>query len=265
MVTEFRGTSDGRTAPGDRTAGYQSWQRLTFMHWRVPVDEMQNLLPAPLTVDSFDGSAWIGLVPFSMERIRPWWSPAVPGVSWFLETNVRTYVRHPDGQTGVWFFSLEANSALAVWIARQFWNLPYYRAALTLDRVVAESVEQTDYTGVRRNSEGTRYRLSVRVPKGEVQKEAPTGTLEHFLVERYLLFARDRKGRLFTGRVHHVPYRICTAEVEIAENSLVDACGCRLADPRRPDHIAYSDGVDVRVSPLTHLSEAGTPGRGGPN
>ncbi|MFN8706453.1 MAG: YqjF family protein, partial [Planctomyces sp.] len=116
------------------TAGYQEWRRLLFLHWRVPVEDVQRLLPRGLEVDEFDGSAWLGVVPFSMERIRPWWSPAVPGISWFLETNVRTYVVDRQGVRGVWFFSLDADQWLAVKIARRFWYLPYRHAVLSLQQ-----------------------------------------------------------------------------------------------------------------------------------
>lgn len=244
----------GSPGPGIIIAGYQSWRRLTFIHWRVPVESIQWLLPNPLKVDSFDGSAWIGLVPFSMERIRPWWSPSVPGISWFLETNVRTYVRHPDGTTGVWFFSLEATSWLAVTIARNVWNLPYYRAKLSLTRSQQGDSERIVYQGVRRGDPRTAYQLSVEIPANRQPSEAAPGTLEHFLVERYTLFAVDHRGSLFTGQVHHDPYRICSARVEMQQNSLVDASGCCIEHPEAPDHVAWSDGVDVVVSPLARLS-----------
>ncbi len=244
----------GSARPGIIVAGYQSWRRLTFIHWRVPVESIQRLLPNPLRVDSFDGSAWIGLVPFSMERIRPWWSPSVPGISWFLETNVRTYVRHPDGTTGVWFFSLEANSWLAVTIARRIWNLPYYRAVLSLSSSRRDAAERINCQGIRRVDAQIGYRLTTEVPVSRSPAEAVPGSLEHFLVERYTLFAVDHQGSLFSGQVHHDPYQICPASVEIQLNSLVDASGCCIEHPETPDHVAWSDGVDVVVSPLVRLS-----------
>lgn len=120
--------------PDGSPVGYQSWRDLAFIHWRVPIEEIQALLPDPLMVDTFDGSAWVGLVPFAMRKVRPWWSPSVSGISNFLETNVRTYV-HKDGRDpGVWFFSLEASQSLAVRLARKFWNLPYYYAGMSLNK-----------------------------------------------------------------------------------------------------------------------------------
>ncbi|MBX3416896.1 MAG: DUF2071 domain-containing protein [Pirellulaceae bacterium] len=106
-----------------RTAGFQKWTCLTFIHWRVSAETIQALLPPFLRVLEYDGTGWLGLVPFSMEKIRPWWSPPIPGISWFLETNLRTYVVDSEGREGVWFFSLDANSRLAVGVARKVWHL----------------------------------------------------------------------------------------------------------------------------------------------
>jgi uncharacterized protein len=110
MVTQQQLTQ----RPPERAIGFQRWRDLLFMHWRVPAEQLQSVIPAPLQLETFDGSAWIGLVPFAMRDVRPWWSPAVAGISNFLETNVRTYVVHPETGPGVWFFSLDATSRLAV-------------------------------------------------------------------------------------------------------------------------------------------------------
>ena len=91
-------------------SGYQNWRHLVFLHWRVNPQQLQTHLPPGLTIETFDGSAWLALVPFAMENVRPWWSPSVPGISWFLETNLRTYVRHESGLSAVWFFSLDARA-----------------------------------------------------------------------------------------------------------------------------------------------------------
>ena len=104
----------------------QAWRNLAFLHWRMPVDVVQRTLPPGLTVDTFDGAAYIGLVPFYMRRIRPRFLPPVPGLSWFLEVNVRTYVIDHNGVPGVWFYSLDANQWFAVKIARRFFKLPYF-------------------------------------------------------------------------------------------------------------------------------------------
>ena len=243
-------------APAGQTAGYQRWSRLSFLHWRVSAELLQRQLPEGLLIETFDGSAWLGLVPFSMEAVRPWWSPPVPGVSWFLETNVRTYVRSRDGRRGVWFFSLDANKWLAVFIARTFWNLPYFSAALQLKESVPEGVAMPErclfYDGRRRGCAGVDYDITVRVSREEPAVAQP-GTLEHFLVERYLLFCADRRGRLYTGQVHHAPYRIQSVSESRIRESFTGALIPGLALSGVPDHVAYSQGVDVRISPIQPL------------
>lgn len=233
-----------------RTAGYQRWQKLTFVHWRVPAESLQRLIPKELTIEPYDGSAWLGVVPFSMERVRPWWFCPVPGISWFLETNVRTYVVDRRGVRGVWFFSLDANQQLAVSVARTFWHLPYKTAALKLNSQLSGDILQISYSGQRKDSPSAEYSIVVNVDQATSPSPAPDGTLEHFLVERYILFAQLRDGRMMSGEVHHEPYRLRTVKsCEITE-SLTDAMGCPLSQTAF-DHVAYSDGVDVRVSPLT--------------
>src|SRR3954467_6276452 len=118
--------------PDDRPAGFQRWRSLLFLHWEVPVEAVAALLPPGLSVDTFDGRTYVGVVPFTMRDVSPWWSPSVPGVSNFHELNVRTYV-HVGDRPGVWFFSLEAASSIAVIAARPGWHLPYHRAAMSLD------------------------------------------------------------------------------------------------------------------------------------
>ncbi|MFM7057297.1 MAG: YqjF family protein [Planctomycetota bacterium] len=238
----------------DRTAGYQRWANLTFLHWRVPAERIQRQLPAGLEVDTYGGEAWLGVVPFSMERVRPWWSPAVPGISWFLETNVRTYVRGPGGVSGVWFFSLDANQRLAVELARRLWNLPYFRAELSLgereERAGGKLWQHVECAGRRIEQPEGAYSIVVRADAGNPQP-ATAGTLEHFLVERYVLFCVDARGRMFSGRVHHVPYRICPVHQQRVEQTLTGSVGAGLECPGLADHATWSPGVDVRISPLT--------------
>lgn len=238
-------------ATDSRTAGYQEWRQLTFLHWRVAASDLQKLVAPSLTIQEYDGSAWIGVVPFSMERIRPWWSPPVPGVSWFLETNVRTYVVDEHGASGVWFMSLDANQRLAVNIARRFWYLPYKFADLTLERdssLQTSASRQFTYRGLRRETPAADYDISVRVCGGDPKPAVP-GTLEHFLVERYLLFAPRPDGSLMTGQVHHDPYLLRNIDDVSVRQTLTNAAGCDTCGPH-PDQAAFSDGVQVRVSPL---------------
>lgn len=237
--------SDGHAQP--RIVGYQRWSNLAFLHWRVDPDRLQSLIPPELTIETYDGAAWLAFVPFSMERIRPWWGIPVPGISWFAETNVRTYVRHENGQTGVWFFSLEANQRLAVWIARTFWHLNYQSAVIKFQcdgkRMLA--------SGHRRQTPESAYELDLSIHSTNPPVTADSDSLEHFLLERYHLFAQHPDGRYLCGRVHHEPYTFQTAEISTLSNSLFDACDCPVIGP--PDHIVYSPGVDVSVSPLQYI------------
>lgn len=233
-----------------QTAGYQRWQKLAFLHWRVPTSMLQSLIPRELTLEEFDGSAWLGLVPFSMERIRPWWFPAVPGISWFLETNIRTYVVDRNGVRGVWFFSLDANKQLAVSVARNFWHLPYRMAELSM--TVSKSSDGLTVfhcRGTRIDQPPAEYDVVVSVDLRAPATPASADTLEHFLVERYILFAQKPDGELMSGQVHHAPYLIRPILSSRVSQSLSSAEGCPSLISR-PDHAVYSEGVDVRVSPL---------------
>lgn len=238
------------THPEDKTtAGYQSWKKLAFLHWRTPAAGLQRLLPEGLQIEEFDGTAWLGLVPFSMERVRPWWSPPVPGISWFLETNVRTYVVDRQGVSGVWFFSLDANNRLAVTIARKFWHLPYRRASMSLCSAQG-SAARYKYVGKRQELSDAEYDIEIHVDSAQPPQTASQGTLEHFLLERYVLFAPASANRLATGVVHHEPYQFRPVISSRVSQTLTRAEGLNYSADRPPDHAVYSDGVEVRVSPL---------------
>lgn len=237
----------------DRTAGYQRRAGLTFLHWRVPADVLQKQLPQGLTLDTWQGNAWLGVVPFSMERVRPWWSPPVPGISWFLETNVRTYVRGPAGEPGVWFFSLDANQRLAVEIARRVWNLPYRWARLSYsNRETRENSQRiliANYSGTRRESPAASYQIEIAADLNEPRPADPD-TLEYFLVERYLLFCEDSRGGLYSGRVHHEPYRVCPVIRQQIRQTLTTPVLDGSSLPEHAEHALWSPAVDVRISPL---------------
>jgi uncharacterized protein YqjF (DUF2071 family) len=242
-----------RARPAEAAIGYQTWTDLSFLHWRAPPHWLEPLLPRGLTVDTFQGEAWVGLVPFSMSRVRPWWSPPVPGVSWFCETNVRTYVHRRGTDPGVWFFSLDASNSIAVQVARKRWNLNYYRSQMSLER----KDDRVAYRS-RRLWPGTRGaggRIEVRVGDhiGSARSGMPAGlaepgTLEFFLAERYYLYATAHNGSLLRGQVHHVPYPLREASVETCDDSLIRAAGIPISTP--PDHVLFSDGVSVEVFAL---------------
>ena len=229
-----------------RHSGYQTWTNLLFAHWRVPEQTLQTLLPDGLTVETFDGDGWLGMVPFAMDKVRPWWFPAVPGISWFLETNLRTYVTLPDGRSGVWFFSLDATKRLAVRIARKFWHLPYFDADLSLSR----HADGISYGGQRLGQQGAGYQAEMKLDADQQLTVADEGTLEHFLLERYVLFARRPDGQYGLGNVHHTPYPFCTPRSVMVRQTLATAIGCPIDADRQPDHMAFSPGVDVSVDSI---------------
>ena len=256
---------DPAVRPPGRAAGHQKWRHLLFLHWRVEPEVVAAKLPAGLEVDTFDGSAWVGLVPFLMTGVRPWWFTPVPGVSTFPETNVRTYVRcpTPDGrrEPGVYFFSLEAGRSLPVHVARRRWHLPYHRAAMSLTREQAGDRDRVRYRS-RRLWPGTpgvggEIEVTVHGPPAP----AEPGSLEHFLCERYLLFCGgprpSRTAGLLRGRVFHPPYPLRGVTVDRCTDTLVADAGFGV--PPACDHATFSDGVDVAVFPLRGVggSDAG--------
>ncbi len=232
---------DMRETPRGRLVMYQRWRSLLFLHFSLPPEEIQALLPPGLTVDTFPDAAgeeraWVGLVPFRMEGIRPRFVPTVPGTDAFPETNVRTYVHRDGRDPGVWFFSLDAANALACEVARRMWKLPYHEAQMS----VTERMSLRTYRCARRNSTVT-SRIAAKL--GDKLPPAEPGTLEFFLVERYLLYA-FRDNRLLKGRVWHRPYALQRATVTEYDDRLVKATGIT---PRPIEHVLYSPGVDCRI------------------
>lgn len=217
---------------------HQRWRRLLFLHWSWDADAVQATLPAGLTVETWEGRAWLGVVPFSMEGVRPRFCPEVPGLSNFLELNVRTYVRDAAGRTGVWFYSLDCAQPVAVWAARTFFRLPYFHATMR-EEVRADRIR---YASRRRgDAEESRFEYA---PQGEA-RPARAGSLEEFLVERYRLFAAGHEG-LLSGQVWHAPYEIQSAEVREWSIEPLREAGFAMEN-HPPEHVAYAPGVDVRI------------------
>lgn len=221
---------------------HQQWKDLLFVHWEVAPAEVAATLPPGLHVDTFGGKAYLGLVPFFMQGIRPRGLPPVPGISSFLEMNVRTYVHDDEGRPGVWFYSLDANQTLAVTIARRFFHLPYHRATMSARRDKDGLIE---YHCKRR---GLDEKWSTRIIYGsgsELDAPAP-GSLESFLVERYWLYASAPDGSLRAGQVHHPPYPVSEARVEVLTDAACASAGFQI-DQRKPDHVLFSKGVSVEL------------------
>jgi uncharacterized protein len=242
------GVTIDRVAPTIRPAGRsvmrQRWAQLLFLHWAVPVEVLRPLVPGALEIDTFEGRAYVGLVPFTMTGVRPSWAPPVWGLSSFHETNVRTYVHYQGRDPGVWFFSLDAASRVAVITARRLWHLPYHFARMRLTRLSRETI---DYSSERRWPGPVPARCAVRCAIQGQPAPATVGTLKHFLAERYILYAQ-KGGRLFSGRVHHAPYPLQPAEVLALEEDLLAGAGIARPDGAPLAH--YAEEVRVRVFPL---------------
>ena len=235
-----------RVRPVGNPVMYQEWRDLLFLHWEYSVAAIQATLPDGLFVDTFGGKAYLGIVPFFMRNIRPRWLPAVPGVSNFLELNLRTYVYDRAGVPGVWFYSLDANQSLAVAIARRFFHLPYHHAKMKSTRTSAGAIR---YESVRSGDSGRR--CFFEYAPGNAWSEPPPESLEFFLVERYRLYSSAPDG-LRRGAVFHEPYPVCRAEVTAWDENLLPLNGFSPTG-RPPDHVLMSRGVDVTVFPLERL------------
>jgi hypothetical protein len=213
----------------------QTWYNLLFAHWPVPPDVMRRAVPGALELDTFDGQAWIGVVPFGMSRVYPRWTFAVPWLSYFLELNVRTYVTR-DGKPGVYFFSLDAANPIAVELARRWYRLPYFNARMTMQPGLGArgAGGWIEYHSLRthRNAPPAEFKSRYR-PVGEVFLSRP-GTLEYFLTERYCLYTTMPNGEVYRGEIHHPPWPLQVAEAEIDVNTMTSPClsphGARLPD-----------------------------------
>lgn len=223
---------------------YQKWRELLFLHWKVSTDWIQSTLPSGLTVDTYNNDAYLGVVPFLMRDIRPRFFPTVPGISDFLEFNVRTYVFDSKGKPGVWFYSLDASQFLAVKIARYFFKLPYYKATMSSTIVDGYHTYLSKRTDTQ---ECSRFKFK---PIEDLEKPNPS-SLEFFLIERYLLYAFDASSnKIRCGRVYHEPYPLQSVHLEEIHHPLSNhPIFNSISGP--PIHQIYSPGVDVLVYPLT--------------
>jgi uncharacterized protein YqjF (DUF2071 family) len=199
----------------------QSWHDLLFAHWPLDPDALRPLVPASLPLDVFDGRVWIGVIPFHMTNVALRGTPALPGLSAFPEMNVRTYVTL-GGKPGVYFFSLDAGSTLAVIGARTMFNLPYYRAAMA----VHTDARRVAYRSVRRSATNAQFAGSYE-PVGPASPAEP-GTLEHFLVERYCLYTTSRSRGPRRLEIHHPPWPLQPADAQIAVNTMAAAAAITL-------------------------------------
>lgn len=232
---------------------HQHWHHLLFLHWEVSVDALQRLVPPELTIDTFEGKAYVGLVPFTLSGVRPIGVPPLPWISSFHEINVRTYVHHKGGDPGVWFFSLDASSAIAVAAARAAYNLAYFFAEIDF----AATTTATPEIAFRSHREDPRGAMPAHAHIRYTAVESPTtiaapGSLEFFLVERYILYSMDEQHRLWRARLHHEPYPLRRVEVTELDETLIWAAGIKRSDAHPIRH--YASEVNVKVYPLEPLA-----------
>jgi len=224
----------------DRPIMRQRWERLTFLHWPFEPANVQRLLPDGLTAETFDGAAWVGLVPFFMRVATPG-GRRVPWVSNFCETNVRTYVRDGDGRSGIWFFSLDAARLGAVVAARTTpYRLPYFWSSMRL----GEHGSQVTYLSRRRGPGPLPATSRVRIAVGDPIAPDVVSEREHFLTARWMLFSVTRGGPV-SARACHQPWPLHRATAEVLDDGLIAAAG--LPAPQEAPLVHYSPGVDVAI------------------
>lgn len=227
----------------------QDWRFLTFMHWRVDIEKLRHHVPEGLEIDTFEGDAYIGLVPFMMKHVRPSWFVSTPGISNFPEFNIRTYVKK-DGIAGVFFLTLEAKSLVTCNFAPRTYGLPYRYAKGN----VKKSGDKWNWRSSRNNGQ---FKLAGTTEVIGEQMQAQPGSLEEFLFERYSLYT-SHKGSLRRGYTHHNKWKFQLAKVELTENSLTESFNLGIDKPLTPELVHYSDGVRVRTYSIELAERIGT-------
>lgn len=266
---------DDRLAVRNRPNGiplmHQWWGKLLFMHWPIDPEILRPLIPSQLSIDTFAGQAWIGVVPFTMWGIRASFMPPIPGTSAFHELNVRTYV-HYNGVPGVWFFSLDAANSLAVWGARAFYHLPYFNATMNLK----QKENAIDYASTRgdvrtyaqffaSNAEAfpadfdslqfqnlPQAKLEASWKVGEPLPQSQPGSIEFFLTERYCLYSYHRR-RLCRSRIFHEPWPLRAAFVDSFQSTMIESLG--ITQPKGEPLLHYAESIAVDIWPLQRVAE----------
>lgn len=245
----------------------QEWCDLLFAHWPIPIETMRSLVPPQLALDTWDGNAWIGVVPFRMQGVRPRWTPSLPWISAFPELNVRTYVKVRDRgveKAGVYFFSLEAANPLAVAIARSVFQLPYFHAQMTLQ----QDGERIHYTSQRTHRGTPAAHLIASYGPTSPVYQSKSGSFDAWLTERYALYTtglpaidpRQTVGTLQTarhmavdqpiyiGEIHHIRWPLQRATATFQVNQITNAGGIPL--PEEPPICHFVRQINVVVWPL---------------
>ena len=251
---------------------HQTWGKLLFMHWPISAELLRPLIPQEFEIDTFDDAAWIGIVPFTMWGIRASFLPSIPGTSAFHELNVRTYV-HYQGVPGVWFFSLDAASRLAVWVARRFYHLPYFNAEMDLrqngntieyssqriDALTYGEFFRAERTGfpadfnVHRFRDVERAELKVNWTIAEPLPPSKPDSLAFFLTERYCLYSLSR-GQIYRSRIFHEPWPLRNATLSSPQSqsalssTMIESLGMSQL-PGDPV-LHYAESIAVNIWPL---------------
>ncbi|MCR8656766.1 DUF2071 domain-containing protein [Paenibacillus sp. T3-5-0-4] len=220
---------------------HQIWNDVLFAHWPIPIEKLQEIVPSCLPLDSYDGQAWISVVPCLMSGVRPRFIPAVPYLSQFPQINVRTYVTL-NGKPGVYFFSLDADQSIVVELARIGFKLPYLRASIEYN---SDENHNVSYYSTRRDSRANseQFQASYR-PIDEVTISEPE-SLEYWLTERYCLYSVDTTGRVYRGEIDHCRWPLQRAEAEIEINSLLSSYGIELS--QRKPHLHFAKKLHVHA------------------
>jgi uncharacterized protein YqjF (DUF2071 family) len=222
---------------------FQTWSDLLFLHWEWDPAEIQATLPPGLYVDTYGEKAYVGVTPFRMTDVRASFLPPLPGVTNFLELNVRTYVHDANGRPGVWFYSLDLNHGLGVAMAKVFYSLPYHSATIEAE----ERAGLIQYRCQRQTAPEATLLFYRKEPK---TIGAPPGSLPFFLAERYLLYSYSQRTRkLYAARVHHSPWELFQAHVGKYDETMLrlNHLNPRL---RPPDHHWYGSPVRVKIYAL---------------
>ena len=234
-----------RERPDGQPLMHQTWGKLLFMHWRIEETELRRLIPPQLEIDTFDGTGWIGIIPFTMWDIRalPPYIPPVPGLSSAHELNVRTYV-HCDNVPGVWFFSLDCSSPGAVMAARTFYHLPYYNAAIE----IAQQGNMIDYALERTDDPPAAFRGLWKI--GETKPFSHPDSLDFFLTERYCLYS-EKDGDLYRARIFHQPWPLQEVTMNSYESTMIESLGVK--SPKGEPVLHYSEEIDVDIWAIKRL------------
>ncbi len=225
--------------PGRSHAMRMGWHDLLFAHWTFAPESVARLLPEGIQLDTYDGRAWLGVVPFRMTDVAPRFVPAMPWVSAFPELNVRTYVTC-DGKPGVWFFSLDATNPLAVRVARKFFHLPYMDARQSIR--LADDWYHYKSQRTHRNEPAAIFEAKYR-PTGDIFNAQPD-TLEYWLTARYCLYVANARGQIMRGEIDHPPWQLQRAELQITSNTLLDSLALK---PDGEPHLLFSKAIHVKA------------------